>query len=316
MNRRTFVSAGTVVGISLLAGCPGNDTEPAETPTPPQTPPAENGELVVTAEPSAESIVYGEEYTVTITVRNDGAADAFHAGSIMARAEAQAWTALRYTEGVRISAGEELSETYTFAPPTIGDIEFGYMDGDTQAILSRWNLSVATPRAGFGETNGFYDGLAVTADLTFDDELDMPIRRTVGDDPGTRTITAPVGRQWVTAEFRLENTNETDSIRFERVGHRSRFFLTANGTQQRQYDSRIGWGDAEFEDQFTIHEYADISGMAGYLDPPSELVPGGAAEGWLLFTAPDDATSETVELSLTRFEESAWNDVRVYWTGV
>lgn len=324
-SRRRWLYLCGVAWTAGLAGCAAiEDDEPEETPepTPEPTPtpeangtPVENGRIDVTVDPSAEAITYGEGYTVAVTIQNMGNDVEFLPGSFVARAEAATWRHLKHGENIQIPPGEEVTETYTLIPPAIGDVEFGYMNAGTQVVLTQWNLSVAAPRVPFGETNSFYDGLDVTVDLRFTDAMEMPVKHTIEDDPGPRQITAPAGRQWVLLDLRVENTNETDSVRFDQAGRRAGVFLRANGIQQDQYDRQLWGTDGEFEDQLSPNEFVEVTEMSGYFDPPSELGPGGATEGWLLFTAPEDATDETLEVAMTRFEESAWDDVLMHWNG-
>lgn len=322
-RRHVLLGLGTTA-VAGVAGCIDTDEligdDDPETPTPPDDDPPDDDPpddgvpgMDVTVEPETEAITYGEEYTVSVTTRNRGDEAQFFGGTFMARVGTEPWTDVAFGDATQIPAGEERTETYVLPPPTTGDLEFSYVDPVTQVALAQWNLTVEIPRAAFGEPNRFYDGLALTADLELRDAMEMPVEHAVDDDPGPRSIDAPAGSQWVLLTLELENASDADTVNLAGPFGPD-VFLTSNGVQQEQH-RRISWIDAEFEDQLSRHESVEVTRTTGYFDPPTELAPGGRTEGWLLFTAPEDATPETLEASLMRSEASAWDPVVMYWDG-
>lgn len=321
-SRRHWLAVCGTVGMAGFAGCgdddgdddDGDDTETAPTEPPAaddDDPPLDAGPVSVTVQPSSDVITYGDEYAVDVTVRNGGDETVFFYGSVVARDRSGTWTTLSRDELRQLSPGDERTGTLRPAPPATGDLEFGYMDGSTGVVLTRWNLAVDPLEATFRGTNRFYDGLAVSADIETEAAIDMPVED--GNDRETRPISAPEGRAWARVHVQLENTNDTGTVGFRHI-HSPEFFLNANGIQQPQYDGRIGWNDPEFEDQLPQYQTVRIRDMDGFFSPPSEIAAGGVYEGWRLFTAPDDTPLEDVAFVLIRDESSSWDSIRARWT--
>lgn len=328
LHRRTWLYLCAATGTSLLAGCTGTDPpddeqpddtsngppDDAEEPIDDAEEPIDDGEAAVTVDPSADSITYGEEYTVTATIRNTADEAQYFGGSVVARVNTSAWRPLVEGDLLTIAPGDEITETYSLSPPATGSIEFGYTSWYTQEHLARWELSVDVSRGTFGEEHRFYDGLAITADLEAHESIEMPIQDSSEEGVDSRMITAPDGRSWIRVLLRIENTNESGAVSFRHI-RQPEFYLTSEGIQQPQYDRRIAWSDSEFEDQLPQYESVRIDQMADYFAPPTQIAPGAAYEGWLLFSVPDDAEMDGLELSLIRQEPSSWDDISVYWDG-
>lgn len=313
MRRRYFVTAGTAVGLTILAGCSSpldEPDEPGEDDSEVDEPDVSNGApgaVDASVEPSASEITYGDEYTLTVTMRNTGSDTEFFSGQFVVRMEGETWRNRVSTGLIQIPPDEVREETYTVAPPGVGELEFGFMEFMGE-VLDQWSLSVASPRSAFGDANSFYDGVAVTADVELRDAMEMEVTGDQGT--ATRSITAPAATQWAVLSVRIENTTN-DVVNW---GFSSRFFLRSNGIQQEGYTS-LNWYDDEFEDQLRRdeRERVEMGRQPGYYQRPTQLSPGGIAEGWLLFTVPEDASIGALDALLTRREQSAWSDVPLFW---
>lgn len=321
MNRRRLLNALSVSGIAMIAGCgDAEDPELGDETTPnddegddeePSTPGPGNGEpgaVDVSVHPSAEQIAYGDEYTVTVTMSNTTSVTQWFWGTIVVRRTTETWRDVASTEMVQIPPEEEREETYIVAPPRLGDLEFGLMDSGWGEVLAQWTLSVESPQTGFGETNRFYDGLAVTTDVELSDAMDMRVE--TDDGPETRSITAPAGMQWAVLSARVDNTS-TDAVTWGPPW--PQYFLRLDRVQQKEYTGDLGWWDREFEDQLQRPEIVDLRRQSGYFQPPREISAGAAAEGWLLFSVSEDASIEALDALLTRRESTAWDHVSVVW---
>lgn len=322
MLRRDYL-AGTAVGLTILAGCTsgGSPEGSGETTTTTQqtSEPSESSNggqgLTATVEPSASFVAYGETYDVTVTLMNDSDESGMFMGRFVARSPGGPWEPLGQTSGVHLGPGQSETASYQIVPPGVGTIEFGLMDAQTMDLLAQWALDVDQPSVPFGEPIDYYDGLRVTAEVSFAEEIPMEVENLESmTTVGVRPIKAPVGEQWGIVDLTLENTSDTDPAVMATLRDRD-FTLLADGVQQERHRA-VGWSHSKFEAQFNEYEEVNVLEEPDHYDPPAELVPGAKTEGWLLFTAPAEADDQTLQLVLVREVLALWDPIRATWGAV
>lgn len=323
MFRRDYLAC-TAVGMAILAGCTGGDTPEVsgETTTttkqqysdPYGSSSGGNG-LTATVEPSVSAVAYGETYEVTVTLRNESDESSMYMGRFVARGPGVPWESLGQTGGVQLGPGQSETTTYQLVPPGVGTIEYGLMDAQTMNLLAQWTLDVDQPSVPFDEPIDYYDGLRVTAEESFADEIPMEVQDLESmTSLGLQPIRAPVGEQWVIVDLTLENTSDTDPVVMATLRDRD-FTLLADGVQQERFRA-VGWSHSKFRDQFGEYEEVNVLEEADHYNPPAELVPGAKTQGWLLFTAPMDADDQTLQLVLVREVLELWDPIRATWGAV
>lgn len=317
-----LVAAGTVTG---LAGCTGDDDEPTPdgpTPTPDDptpTPPADtNGppdtidDFSMTVTPSGDAITYGEEYSVDVVFSNGSDQEVRFRWNIEAMAGVLSRWRIFNGYSVSLGPGEDHAETVELVPPIIGtaqlELTMEKYWPEELTLTEHWQLDTAAPRVAFGQESLYYEGLAVDIDLELRDSMPLPVNGT------EREITAPPGTQWAQVLIGAENTNTDDSVGFWRQGLTPvGVHLLHDDVQQEEallyYETSPG-----FEDQLDPGEAIIVYNDPDWFDYSVTLPPESRAEGWRLFTTPEELTTDALEVALVRGDRGLRGDVTATWT--
>ncbi len=327
MRRRTVLATGVAIGLSSIAGCLGDDgesmepgEEPGEEPTtePGEEPPA--SEVAFSIEHSGTEMDWGDEYSVTVTVRAGDEPTRVGTAIAYQTEDDPTWSGtFSNTEQVwQLDAGESRTETFEIKPPAVGELQVGLFNSMEEAVEEQWDLTVYPPVQSFGEPLSYYDGLDMTLDVELHEWLELELYW--GRDPRETGIyeVRPADGQWVKVFLTGENTNMNEEVRMPRdVREGEDFSGLANNSQldhPRIRGTNVGAGTDYVVADPTRHEEGarmemrwDTTVQEGFWDPPSDLVSGATEEGWIVFETDMDTTVDDVEIRLRR------NDIRATW---
>jgi hypothetical protein len=318
MNRRQFLGTGAIVSVGLLAGCASDDpssptTEQGETTTDAGTPVgggATDGQLSVQVTPSASSIQWGEDYSVTVTLEAGSDVEYDWAFTeIYYQIEGDTnWIGVATDSSWDLQPGSPQTKTYEIDPPATGEIAFRlYEDMIAGETVAEWSLTVEPPVREFGQAIPYYDGLAVTVDARITDTIDFHVYDSYGgEDLGVYAVQPNDGR-WAIAAVAVENTNANQEVR---PPHSGNLALLASGTQLEVVDGLLFVDGPAFSvvgDAPADAYVVDVSSEPGFFDPPNFVVPTATTRGWVPFLLHTDATADELAAVMTR------EDVRARW---
>lgn len=302
MKRRSVL--GTVIGgsVGLFAGCADGD-EPGDPDADDGTgdPSTDDdiddpapGDVTYSVEPAATEIEWGERYSVAVTARAGSETPTEVTIVQYQRPGDTRWTNLPHTRSTwDLEDGESRTVTHDIEPPASGEITFRLIGELSDTVAAEWQLLVVAPIALLGEPISYYDGLelAVEAQIRESMEFTLVDRReqvVVGTYP-----VRPKNGQWVVVTIAADNTNVGANVG---VPDPDDVHALSEGTpleRPRTIGDEVG-DDPGFDYEIADETAAVREGWfdprqeAGFYDPPRELIPGAAYQGWSLFEADAD----------------------------
>jgi hypothetical protein len=288
-----------MAGMALLAGCSGGDgadpttttaTTAAGDPAPTTDDDAAPRFEVTGVEPETDAIVYGEEYSVTLTVENTGDAAGQFWGEVVEQ-RGSMWQPVAEME-FELAPGDPVSESCSWYPSQVGTVEYGIIEVRTDRLLAQQELAVEAPVLSMGEPFADPTGWEMTVEGV---ELHDEVQAT--DDNGeTVTAAAPTNMQWALLTLSVENPSE-ESVA---IPPRRDIYLLAGGEQIQE---------TELVEPSKYGAYVTPTQQPDYFTPPSPFVPNAVESGWMWFAVPADVTAADID-SVVYWEE---NDVRITW---
>lgn len=209
------------------------------------------------------------------------------------------------TESVwNLPAGQSQTKTFEVPPPQTGEITYGLLT-ENYETLEQWKLLVEPPRAAFGETIAFYDGLEMTVSVRLMETIEGSVFNHADQETrGVFTLRPSKGRKWLRVHLTAMNTNNTRDVM--PPPHKEIDVLAAG----EQLDA-IGAGTREIEIVGeTTKEYDDLQLDEDKLyRPPWDLVPSGKHSGFKQYIVPADITQADLKVMAPH------NHVRATWEG-
>lgn len=141
LNRRRILWTTSATGLALLAGCTGAGSGTSSTRSPVPTTISEPSDgptaafEVPSVESDVESVVYGDEYSATVTVENIGVAVGRFWGGLVER-QGPGWVPLDTLE-FDVHPGKSVSEVCTWQPSRVGTMSYGVLEVQTVRMLAQ-----------------------------------------------------------------------------------------------------------------------------------------------------------------------------------